>query len=67
MSLLEAMASGLPIVASEVSGTVQAIVPSETVFLVPPADVGGVARAISQLLSDGERALVGHLLWPQPF
>ena len=56
MALLEAMASSLPIVASEVSGTVQAIIPYETGLLVPPGDVQKLAEAIRQLLSDPGRA-----------
>lgn len=52
MALLEAMASGLPIVASEVSGTVQAIIPNETGLLIPPGDVPKLTEAISQLLSE---------------
>jgi glycosyltransferase involved in cell wall biosynthesis len=56
MALLEAMASSLPIVASEVSGTVQAIIPNETGLLVPPGDVQKLTEAIRQLLSDPLRA-----------
>jgi glycosyltransferase involved in cell wall biosynthesis len=56
MALLEAMASGLPIVASEVSGTVQAIIPNETGLLVPPGDVQRLTEAIEQLLSNPARA-----------
>jgi glycosyltransferase involved in cell wall biosynthesis len=56
MALLEAMASGLPIVASEVSGTVQAIIPNETGLLVPPGDVQKLTEAIRQLLSDPTHA-----------
>ena len=56
MALLEAMASGLPIVASKVSGTVQAIIPNETGLLVPPGDVQRLTEAIEQLLSDPARA-----------
>jgi glycosyltransferase involved in cell wall biosynthesis len=56
MALLEAMASGLPIVASEVSGTVQVVIPNETGLLVPPGDVQKLTEAIKQLLSDPTRA-----------
>ncbi len=56
MSLLEAMATGLPIVATEVSGTVQVMIPNETGILVPPGDAGRLARAIEQLLSDPAQA-----------
>lgn len=52
MALLEAMATGLPVVASEVSGTVQVITPSESGILVPPGDTQPLAQAIEQLLND---------------
>jgi glycosyltransferase involved in cell wall biosynthesis len=56
MALLEAMATGLPIVASEVSGTVQAIVPGEHGLLIPPGEPQAIVDAIGQLLSDPDRA-----------
>jgi glycosyltransferase involved in cell wall biosynthesis len=56
MALLEAMATGLPIVASAVSGTVQVIVPDETGLLVPPKDVPQLVQAIEQLVSNPVRA-----------
>ena len=56
MALIEAMASGLPIVATEVSGTIRVMVPGQTGILVPPGDAQKLAEAILQLLSDPERA-----------
>jgi glycosyltransferase involved in cell wall biosynthesis len=56
MALLEAMAAGLPIVASEVSGTVQAIVPGEHGLLIPPGDVQAIVDGVSRVLSDPDRA-----------
>ena len=55
-ALLEAMATGLPIVASEVSGTVQAMIPNQTGILVPPGDTRRLAQAIERLLSDAVQA-----------
>lgn len=52
MALLEAMATGLPIVATEISGAVQAIIPNETGILVPPGDARQLAKAIEQLITD---------------
>jgi glycosyltransferase involved in cell wall biosynthesis len=52
MALLEAMAAGLPIVASEVSGTAHAIVPNETGLLVPPGDIQKLTQAVGRLLSN---------------
>lgn len=56
MALLEAMATGLPIIASEVSGTTQVMVPGETGLLVPPGDASRLTEAIDELLSDRGRA-----------
>jgi glycosyltransferase involved in cell wall biosynthesis len=56
MALLEAMATGLPIVASKVSGTVQAIVPGEHGLLIPPGDTQAIVDGISQVLSDPDWA-----------
>jgi len=56
MALLEAMATGLPIVASKVSGTVQAIVPGEHGLLIPPGETEAIVNAIAQVLSDPDRA-----------
>jgi glycosyltransferase involved in cell wall biosynthesis len=57
MALLEGMAAGLPIVASEVSGTVQVLTPNETGLLVPPGDTQRLVEAIEQLLSNPVQAL----------
>ncbi|MBA3688941.1 MAG: glycosyltransferase [Chloroflexi bacterium] len=56
MALLEAMASGLPVVATKVSGSSQVVVDNKTGFLVPPGDVNRLAAAIATMLGDPERA-----------
>jgi starch synthase (maltosyl-transferring) len=56
IALLEAMAAGRPVVTTAVSGAVEAMVPGETGFVVPPGEAGALAEAIVQLLSDGHRA-----------
>ena len=56
MALVEAMAAGLPVVATEVSGTRAVMVDGETGLLVPPGDVPALARAITALLCDPARA-----------
>lgn len=58
MALVEAMAAGLPIVATEVSGTKQVMVSGETGLLVPPGDARQLAEAMSYLLSQPEQAKV---------
>lgn len=49
--LLEAMAAGLPVVASDVDGSSEVIAQGETGFLVPVGDIEGYARALSELLT----------------
>ena len=57
MALLEAVATGLPIVATEVSGTVQAIIPDESGLLVLPGEVKPLADALALVLDDPQHAL----------
>ena len=54
--LLEAMAAGLPLVASNVGGIKDIVIDGETGLLVPPADSGVLAAAILRLLGDRELA-----------
>jgi D-inositol-3-phosphate glycosyltransferase len=56
LALLEAMASGRPIIATSVSGTTQAMIPNKTGLVVPPQDAQALAEAIIQFLSDPSRA-----------
>ena len=50
--LLEAMAFGVPVVATEVGGIPEIVNHGETALLVPAKDPGAMAAAIEQLLSD---------------
>ncbi len=52
---LEAQAAGLPVVASDIGGTSETVIPGETGVLVRPKDVGALSRAISALSADGAR------------
>jgi glycosyltransferase involved in cell wall biosynthesis len=52
--VLEAMASGVPTVATEVGGTPELVLEGETGVLVPPADSDALARSIITLLQDRE-------------
>jgi glycosyltransferase involved in cell wall biosynthesis len=53
--ILEAMASGLPVVASGISGIPLAVVDGETGSLVPERDTAALAGALAALLADPER------------
>jgi glycosyltransferase involved in cell wall biosynthesis len=55
-ALVEAMASGLAIVATDVGGNAEAIEQGVNGILVPSEDVEGLAAAILQLLSDPSQA-----------
>lgn len=52
MALVEALASGLPVIATAVSGTNQVMISGETGLLVPPEDAASLAAAMRQMLSD---------------
>jgi glycosyltransferase involved in cell wall biosynthesis len=54
--ILEAMAAGLPIVATRVEGTEDLIEHGETGMLVLPRDVPGLASGITRFLDEPERA-----------
>lgn len=55
-ALIEAMAAGLPVVATDVGGTADVVVNGHTGFLVPPRNPTRLAEAIVTLLKDRERA-----------
>ncbi|TMM27791.1 MAG: glycosyltransferase family 4 protein [Actinobacteria bacterium] len=55
-SLLEAMALGLPVVASDAGGNSDLVRSGETGLLVPPLDPAAWAEALERLLGDGGQA-----------
>jgi glycosyltransferase involved in cell wall biosynthesis len=55
MSVLEAMAAGLPVVATRVGGLAECVSHGETGLLVPPRSVTKLASAVDFLAADAER------------
>jgi glycosyltransferase involved in cell wall biosynthesis len=61
IGVLEAMACGVPPVATDVGGTREAFRHGESGLLCPPGDPGSLAQAIISLLGDSElRTRMGH-------
>ena len=52
MSVIEAMLTGLPVVATDIRGPREQVLDGETGFLVPPMEVGPLARALARLAGD---------------
>ena len=55
VSLIEAMAAGVPVVATSVGGVPDLIADEKTGLLVPSMDPGALSRAMQTLIGDGER------------
>ena len=56
-TVVEAMACGLPVIASDVGGIPSLVRDGITGRLVPPADVASLARAVEELFSDPATAI----------
>jgi glycosyltransferase involved in cell wall biosynthesis len=56
LSLLEAMASGTPVIASRIGGVPEIVDDGETGFLVPPGDKGALRERLAQLVGDAALA-----------
>lgn len=55
-AIIEAMAAGLPVVATNVGGNSESVVDGLSGIMVPPDDPSALANAISELLRDPPRA-----------
>jgi glycosyltransferase involved in cell wall biosynthesis len=51
-SILEAMSMSLPVVATDIRGCREAVVPGKTGFIVPPQDSEKLAQVLAELLSN---------------
>jgi glycosyltransferase involved in cell wall biosynthesis len=68
--LLEAMAIGVPVVATSVSGSEELVKDGHTGLLVPPADAGSLSDAVWRLLHDpelAERLVAAGRQWSRQF
>jgi colanic acid/amylovoran biosynthesis glycosyltransferase len=52
--LMEAMAAGVPVVATAVGGTSELVLPEQTGLLIPPGSVSALTDALRRILTDGE-------------
>jgi len=56
-SIIEAMAMELPVVATDIRGCREEVIPDETGILVPPRDADALALALERLLADSELSI----------
>jgi L-malate glycosyltransferase len=55
-TLLESMANGVPVLATNVGGNPEVMTDGESGILVPPADAGALSRGMAQLLESSDLA-----------
>ncbi|NCN07374.1 glycosyltransferase family 4 protein [Candidatus Falkowbacteria bacterium] len=75
ITYLEAQASGLPIVASRIGGSSEAVASNQTGILVDPNDLGQIKEAVHELLNNnnkrqeyavaGQKRALDKFDWPQ--
>ena len=64
LSVLEAMATGLPVVATKSGGVSETVINGQTGLLIQPMDIEGHAKALAAMVSHVEmRATMGRKGW----
>jgi type III pantothenate kinase len=53
LTVAEALASGVPVVATAVGGITEMVVDGVNGVIVPPGDAGALAQALQRVVSDG--------------
>ena len=56
VALMEALATGLPVIATDISGIPELVQPSKTGYLVPPADAAALAEQITAVYNNPQQA-----------
>ena len=59
-TILEAMASGLPVLATSVGGNAELVVHGRTGLLVPPAEPGAMAEALAAMVAEDRYLAMGR-------
>jgi glycosyltransferase involved in cell wall biosynthesis len=54
--IMEAMATALPVISTDIGGIPEMVVENETGFLVQPGDTGALARAVEKMIDDRQLA-----------
>ena len=54
--IMEAMATALPVISTDIGGIPEMVVENETGFLVRPGDTGALARAVEKMIDDRQLA-----------
>lgn len=71
VSIMEAMASGIPVIASDISGISELVSPDETGYLVPPEDAKALADGLEYIYRNPtlalQRARQGRMLVNKAF
>lgn len=60
IALLEAMASGLPVIVTETGGTAELVTQGQNGEIVPWADVSGLTGALQRMMDSNERQRMGQ-------